>query len=118
MQSRPHIEVNTENAKPVEKFMHEVLRPILKQINEQLITAALSHMNSVNIIFEDLSAQEKKGKIENLVSQNQKFKTSLKELVCAQFSKQESIFYQKNKRDLNKRIFSMTLERILSQLVK
>jgi hypothetical protein len=118
MQVRPHIEVNTENAKPVEKFMHEVLRPILKQINEQLITAALSRMNGVNLIFEDLSRQEKRGKIENLVSQHQKFKGSLKELVVAQFSKDETIFYQKNKRDLNKRIFSMTLERLLSQLVK
>lgn len=118
MTERPFIAVNTQNAKPVEKFMHEVLRPVLKQLNEQLVEIALSRLITANVHFENLSAEEKKGMIENLVSNNQKFKAPLKELVIAQFSKDETIFYQKNKRDLNKRIFSMTLERLQSQLLK
>ena len=118
IQPRPFIEVNTENAKPVEKFMHEVLRPILKQVNEQLLAAALNQMNGFNMGFENLSALEKKAKIEKLVGHHQKFKDQIKAIVLNQFSKDESTFYQKNKRDLNKRIFSMTLERLLSQLVK
>lgn len=118
MQQRPFIEVNTEYAKPVEKFMHEVLRPILKQINEQLIKIALNKMNALNPGLENLSAPEKKALIEKLVGQHQKFKEELKAMVIVQFSKDEFIFYQKNKRDLNKRIFSMTLQRLVSQLVK
>ncbi len=118
IQQRPFIEVNTEHAKPVEKFMHEVLRPILKQINEQLITVALNKMNALNSGLENLSAPEKKALIEKLVGQHQKFKEEMKALVIDQFSKDEFIFYPKNKRDLNKRIFSMTLQRLLSQLVK
>jgi hypothetical protein len=118
MTMRPFIEVNTENAKPVEKFMHEVLRPILKQLNEQLLAIALVKLNLPNISFGNLSAQEKKKRIEGLISQNQKFKGQVKEMVITQFLTDESDFYQKNKRDLNKRIFSMTLERLLSQLVR
>lgn len=118
MQARPHVEVNTENAKPVEKFMHEVLRPVLKMLNGRLIASALGMINSEKENFENLSADEKRTQIQNLVSHNQKFKTHLKEMVTAEFSKDESIFYQKNKRDLNKRIFSMTLERLISQIVK
>ncbi len=117
-QTRPFIEVNTENAKPVEKFMHEVLRPVLKQINEQLLAAALNQVNGVNTGFENLSALEKKACLEKLVGQHQKFKEAVKAMVIDQFSNDESIFYQKNKRDLNKRIFSMTLQRLSSQLVK
>lgn len=115
---RPFIEVNTENAKPVEKFMHEVLRPVLKMLNQKLITRALIKLKAINISFENASAPEKRKMIEKLVSENQKFKIYLKELVSAEFTKDESDFYQKNKRDLNKRIFSMTLQRLLSQLVK
>lgn len=118
MQSRPHIEVNTENAKPIEKFMHEVLRPVLKMLNDVLISSTLSMLNSEKENFENISSDEKRARIQNLFSHNQKFKSHLKEIVIAEFSKDETIFYQKNKRDLNKRIFSMTLERLISQIVK
>lgn len=113
--TRPIIPVNTEAAKPVEKFMHGVLRPVLKQANDQLLMSAINRLQEKKIQYKNLSLKERISLLEKLVSTDQKFKLETRKLIVDLFSKSELEFYNSHKRELNKRITTMLYERLLTQ---
>lgn len=95
--------------------MHGVLRPVLKQVNEVLLTLAITRLTEKKISHKNLTLKERISLLEKLVSTDQKFKLESRKLIVELFSKTESEFYNSNKREINKRITSMLYERLLTQ---
>jgi len=116
---RPKITaVSTENLKSdLEKFHHQVLRPVLKFQNELILAAFQSEMKRFKIDFSNLSKNEKQTKIHSTFHTNQKFQMFLLGLVSGLFTSEEFDFYLKNRRQLKKRILEMLEERVQSQLI-
>jgi len=116
---RPEISaITAENLKSdLEKFHHQVLRPILKFQNDLILAAFQSEMKRFKIDFSNLSNDEKQTKIHSTFHTNQKFQMFLLGLVSGLFTSEEFDFYLKNRRQLKKRILEMLEERVQSQLI-
>jgi hypothetical protein len=116
MSERPVIDVNTEHSGELETFMHQTLRPVMKQLNEKFLVLAKINLKSEEIKFKLLQPFEKEEKVNALVSTNQPFKNTVSGMVIGLFSETEFEFYEKNMREINKRIAALLRERLASQL--
>ncbi len=116
---RPEIPaITTDKLKSdLEKFHHQVLRPVLKFQNEIILAAFQSEMNRFKIDFSNLSKDEKQAKIHSTFHTNQKFQMFLLGMISGLFTSEEFDFYLENRGRLKKRILEMLEERVKSQLV-
>ena len=101
----------------IEKFHHQVLRPILKFQNELILESFLSEMRRFKIDFEKLSKNEKQNKIQSTFHSNQKFQMFLLGQITALFTIDEFQFYVENRSQMKKRILEMAAERVRSQVI-
>ena len=117
---RPNIPtIVTDDLKTdLEKFHHQVLRPVLKFQNELILEAFGAEMQRFKIDFSTLAADEKRTKIESTFQKNQKFQMFLLGMTTGLFTEEEFRFYLENQRGLKKRILEMLEERVRSQMVK
>lgn len=99
-----------------EYFQNQTLRPILKFQNDVLIAVFKKHLHKYNKDFNTFSA-DKKGKIiENMLQKDEKFRKLLIGIIIGMFTFNELEVYLQNTSNLNKRISSILLERVKSQL--
>ncbi len=101
----------------IEKFHHQVLRPILKFQNELILETFHAEMKRFKIDFPKLSEDEKQTKIHSTFHTNQKFQMFMLGIVVGLFASEELHFYLGNRGHLKKRILEMLEERVKSQLV-
>jgi hypothetical protein len=118
MTERPIIPVNTEDSGDMETFMHQTLRPVMKQLNEKLLTLSKLNLKSHEMAFKLLQPFEKEERVNALVSTNQPFKNTAVGMVLGLLNETEFEFYKGNTRELNKRIGVLLRERLSSQLQK
>ena len=116
---RPNIPAISEKdlKSDIEKFHHQILRPILKFQNEMILDSFLAEMRRFKIDFEKLSKNEKQNKIQSTLQSNQKFQMFLLGQITGLFAKEEFRFFLENRAPIKKRILEMTAERIRSQLM-
>jgi hypothetical protein len=115
---RPTIAISTENSTPIEVFQSSSLRPILKFQNELLLTIFNNYILDNKIQFAELKEEKKKEFIFNHFKNNQASKLFYLGIIIGMFTKEEYTFYTTNKQEINKRITSMLIERLSSQLEK
>jgi len=115
---RPTIAISTENSTPIEVFQSSSLRPILKFQNELLLTIFNNYILDNKIQFAELKEEKKKEFIFNHFKKNQAAKLFYLGIIIGMFTKEEYTFYTSNKQEINKRITSMLIERLSSQLEK
>ena len=115
---RPTIAISTENSTPIEVFQSSSLRPILKFQNELLLTILNNYILDNKIQFAELKEEKKKEFIFNHFKNNQASKLFYLGIIIGMFTKEEYTFYTTNKQEINKRITSMLIERLSSQLEK
>jgi hypothetical protein len=115
---RPTIAISTENSTPIEVFQSSSLRPILKFQNELLLTIFNNYILDNKIQFAELKEEKKKEFIFNHFKNNQAAKLFYLGIIIGMFTKEEYTFYTSNKQEINKRITSMLIERLSSQLEK
>lgn len=72
-------------------------------------------LSKKNTFFE-LSPDKKEKYIENVIQKDIKFRNSLKGMIIALFSVEEYLDYIKNSSNLNKRMMTMLIERLKSQV--
>ena len=99
-----------------EYFQNNTLRPILKLQNDLLLEVFKNYAVKQKNTFFDLSPDKKEKYIENVIQKDIKFRNSLKGMIIALFSVEEYLEYIKNSSNLNKRMMTMLIERLKSQV--
>ena len=99
-----------------EVFQNSTLRPILKLQNDLIIAVFQSYLNQNKIPFNDFSLDKKMKTIEVAILKDISFQNTLKGIVVGLFTVNEFFLYSNNTSGFNKRIRSMLIERLQSQL--
>ena len=102
--------------KDVEAFQNNVLRPILKFQNDLLLQIFIDYANQYKGVFFKLSNQEKFSYIQQALSTNQRLRSLILGTIVGLFSVEDFGYYKLNSSALNKRIITMTIQRLQSQL--
>lgn len=99
-----------------ESFQNDVLRPILKFQNDIIILYFKHFIVETKIEFNTLKYSHKVTRVHDLFKTNIQFKQFYLGLIVGYFSVEEFNHYTANKKEINKRIVAMLIERICSQL--
>lgn len=100
----------------IEAFQNNVLRPILKFQNEFLMIAARQYVRKYHKTFNALKKVNQEAILIQASKHDPEFKSFVVRSVVGLMSSDELEFYNANRSELNKRITTMGVQRILSQL--
>ena len=110
------IGIVSENSSLEEKFQNQTLRPILKLQNDLLLEVFRNYATKQKGAFFLLSIENKMHYVENAIQKDIKFRNTLKGIVIGMFTITEYKEYIQNSSNLSKRIMSLLIERIKSQM--
>lgn len=99
-----------------EYFQNQTLRPILKLQNELFIEIFKNYIIKSKANYETFTIDEKLKFIENSIQNDMKFRSLLNGIVIGLFTTDEYLMYANNSSNLNKRIMTMLIERLKSQI--
>ena len=99
-----------------EIFQNSVLRPILKIQNDLLIAIFIEYCIKQKSTFFKLTVNKKLEYIEQNIQRDMKFRDFLKGIIIAFFTTSEYQLYIQNASNLNKRIITLLIERLKSQI--
>jgi hypothetical protein len=102
----------TENAKEIERFQNEVLRPILKFQNSFFEHYFKSNSQFLKLIQEKKSRLEFQNKISQFISNQSNIKHQLIGSVIGFLTDEELNYYHRNSAEVNKRISQMASQRV------
>ena len=99
-----------------EIFQNQTLRPILKLQNDLFLEVFKNYVIKNKIDFYQFTIEKKLQFIENSIQRDIKFRNSLKGIVIGLFTIEEYSRYTLNSSSLNKRMMTMLIERLRSQV--
>lgn len=99
-----------------EYFQNQTLRPILKLQNDFFIEIFKNYIIKSKANFESFTIEKKFQFIEISIQKDTKFRSLLIGIVIGLFTTDEYGMYSNNSSNINKRIITMLIERIKSQL--
>lgn len=99
-----------------ESFQNEVLRPILKLQNDLFIASFINYVSKNKADFYAYTIEKKLSVIENAIQKDSKFRNTMKGMIIGLFTSGEYATYIKNSSGINKRMMSMLVERLKSQV--
>jgi hypothetical protein len=99
-----------------EFFQNQTLRPILKLQNDLFLEVFKNYIAKSKTDFLNFTIDKKLQFIENSVQRDIKFRNSLKGIVIGLFTIEEYSRYTLNSSSLNKRMMTMLIERLRSQV--
>jgi len=99
-----------------ETFQNEVLRPILKLQNDLFIASFKNYITKYKSDFYSQTTEQKLVAIENSIQKDVKYRNALKGMVIGLLTVDEYSIYIKNSSGLNKRMMTMLIERLKSQV--
>ena len=112
---RPPLNLSTAAGK-IEQFQNDTLRPILKFQNELILQICQNQFVKRKGLFYQLSELEQLKYVEQQILRDLHFKNLLFGIIIGHFTLEDWQFYNKNEQDLKKRITSMLVKRIQSQV--
>ena len=107
----------TPNSSHEEVFQNRTLRPILKAQNNLFLVVFINYAIHQKNVFFGLTPEKKILYIENAIQRDIKFRNSLKGMVIGFFTIEEYKDYVENSSNLNKRMMTMLVERLTSQIL-
>jgi hypothetical protein len=110
---RPLIETEDKTTTEIEKFQNEVLRPILKFQHSLLEIEVKSNPLIEKLLRQELTAERKRMLVKGIISKTE-LKYQLLGQITGLLSNTEYQFYSSSKKEIDKRIFAMLLDRVLS----
>ena len=113
---RPKIEVDNTKSTELEIFQSVSLRPILKLQNEIIFALINNFLAEHKVVVKNLTENKKIERIHDIFKNNIQQKQLLFGVVIGHFTHEEILFYNQNKKEVTKRIITMLLERVCSQL--
>ena len=99
-----------------ESFQNETLRPIIKMQHHLLLAFVSDHVLKFNKGFLELSKGKQRTFVTNLFLKDNTFKHRLTGLILGQFTVEEFKTYTTISADVNKRILTICLERMMVHL--
>lgn len=102
---------NTSNA--IEKFQNEVLRPILKFQHVLFEIEVNNNPLIEKLLKQELTTERKRFLIKGIISKTE-LKNQLLGQITGLLTNSEYLYYYSKKKEIDKRIFSMLIDRILS----
>ena len=106
----------TDQSSVEEQFQNEVLRPILKLQNDLIILSFQNYLSVNKINFNSFTVDKKVTLIENSIHKDSKLRDTFKGIIIGLFTSNEYFLYSKNASNINKRIITMLVERLKSQV--
>lgn len=110
------IGITNDNNSEEENFQNQTLRPILKIQNDLLLAVFLNYINFSKIDFNQLKNERKIEFITQSLQKDIPLRNNFKGLVIGFFTQEEFETYKLNASNLNKRMMTMLVERLKSQL--
>ncbi len=101
-----------------ERFQNITLRPILKFQHELLLQLFRHYAVRKKNVFFQLAMERRSSYIEKVLSTDLNFRNELKGVIIGHFTTEEYLLYTANTTALNKRIFGMIKERLLSSVTE
>lgn len=98
----------------IEAFQNEVLRPILKLQHDLLVIELETNSLILQLIQKHKSFEAKQTALKQFLLHNRELKHQFIGQITGLFTSEEYLRYKSHKKELDKRIFAMTIERILS----
>ena len=99
-----------------ELFQNQVLRPILKLQNDLVLAVFLNYLAQNKMAFKTQTPEKKEATIENALQKDIKLQNIFKGMIIGLFTTDEYAVYLNNSSGLNKRMMSMLMERLKSQV--
>ena len=115
---RPGVETArvTDATTPEEAFQNQTLRPILKGQNPLLLFLYRLHLQRRKNVFYDLSAEQRYHYIAQSLQKDTSLRSTLRGAVVGQFTEEELAQYAPMASAIDKRISSLLVQRLQSQL--
>jgi hypothetical protein len=110
---RPIIETENKTTTEIERFQNEVLRPILKFQHMIFEIEVSSNPLLDKLLKQELTAERRRFLIKGIVSKIE-VKNQLLGQITGLLTNSEYQFYYSKKKEMDKRIFAMLLDRFLS----
>lgn len=104
------------NTKELEGFQNDILRPILKFQNDLLLHLFMDYAKQYKGMFFKLATQDQMDYIQKALNTNQRFKSKVIGTVLGLFTIEDYSYYSLNLSALNKRIITMTIQRLQDQI--
>ncbi|WPO81711.1 glyoxalase [Chryseobacterium sp. JJR-5R] len=108
--------LNSETTTSQEAFQNQTLRPVLKLQNDLYRSLFISYAIRQNADFNALSAAKKNSFIEQSVQKDSTLKNMFIGMTIGMFNLQELEVYHSDSKVFNKRIITMLIERLKSQI--
>jgi predicted DNA binding CopG/RHH family protein len=106
-----------ENSSWEEKFQNITLRPILKFQNEIILEIFSNYIKEHKGNFHQFRLEKRIQFIEEALQKDQKLKNLYKGIVVGHFTIEEMKEYHQNKSSINRRIYSLIIERLKNQII-
>lgn len=115
LKMRPDLNLEHKSSKPIETFQNLCLRPILKLQNIHTITLLKNHKSYHIETTQSLNDLQYRSFIMKLLQSDLQFKNQLLGMIIGLFTGEEMNTYLLHKKELNKRIMKMQLQRFVDQ---
>jgi hypothetical protein len=109
---------NSEATTETEIFQNETLRPILKLQNDLYLSMFINYALRQKADFSSLSVSKKHIFIEQSIQKDAVLKSTFIGMTIGMFTLEELELYQSDSKVFNKRIITMLIERLKSQIGK
>ncbi|AZB28155.1 hypothetical protein [Chryseobacterium balustinum] len=108
--------VNSETTTSAETFQNKTLRPILKLQNDLYLSMFINYALRQKADFSSLSVSKKQMFIEQSIQKDAVLKNTFIGMTIGMFTLEELELYQSDSKVFNKRIITMLIERLKSQV--
>ncbi|WP_175623049.1 glyoxalase [Chryseobacterium schmidteae] len=109
---------NSEATTETEIFQNQTLRPILKLQNDLYLSLFISYALRQKADFSSLSVSKKQIFIEQSIQKDAVLKSTFIGITIGMFTLEELKIYESESKAFNKRIITMIIERLKSQIGK
>ncbi|WP_159479936.1 glyoxalase [Chryseobacterium sp. 18068] len=110
--------VNSETTTSAETFQNKTLRPILKLQNDLYLSMFINYAMRQKADFSSLSVSKKQMFIEQSIQKDAVLKNTFIGMTIGMLTLEELKLYQSESKIFNKRIITMLIERLKSQIGK
>lgn len=115
---RPQLDIVIgENQSLIEQFQNQTLRPILKLQNHLLLSLFQAYALLHNLNLHSVSREKRTLLIQQSISKDAALKNLLVGTIIRMLTSGEADYYNTNSKEVNRRIATLIMQRIDSQLV-
>jgi catechol 2,3-dioxygenase-like lactoylglutathione lyase family enzyme len=113
---RPAVPLPAEPDRPMEGFLHTILRPVCKLQNPLILREVAMHLSKYNVPLAGMDPAEQRRRVEQLLKDDSRLKHVLLGLVTGALTDDEYAFYHEHQREARRRITELLVKRVQDQL--